>query len=87
MKHPAAEPRKARQAVISERDQLWASLRALRPEIERLGAGDWEASERQKQIVTLLARIVAAWEAAGMTAVESRVMSLGGGLVMSGVKR
>jgi len=34
-----------------------------------------------------LARIVAAWEAAGMTAVESRVMSLGGGLVMSGVKR
>jgi len=34
-----------------------------------------------------LARIAAAWKAAGMTNVESRVMSLGGGLVMSGVKR
>lgn len=34
-----------------------------------------------------LVRIAAAWEAAGMTNVESRVMSLGGGLVMSGVKR
>jgi hypothetical protein len=31
---------------IAERDQLWASLRALRPEIERLAAGQWDASER-----------------------------------------
>jgi len=31
----------------SERDQLWARLRALRPEIDRLAAGqfgDWKAS-------------------------------------------
>ncbi|HET9410667.1 MAG TPA: class I SAM-dependent methyltransferase [Candidatus Dormibacteraeota bacterium] len=34
-----------------------------------------------------LARIAGAWEAAGMVGVESRVMSLGGGLVMWGVKR
>lgn len=33
------------------------------------------------------ARIARAWEAAGMTSVEWRVMSLGGGLVMWGVKR
>jgi hypothetical protein len=45
---------------ISERDQFWASLRALRPEIDRLAAGDWESSERQRQIVVLLARIVGA---------------------------
>jgi hypothetical protein len=44
----------------SERDQLWASLRALRPEIERLAAADFDASDRQRQIVVLLARIVAA---------------------------
>lgn len=52
------EPERAQE--ISERDQLWASLRALRPEIDRLGAGDWDGSDRQKQVVTLLARIVAA---------------------------
>jgi hypothetical protein len=45
---------------ISDRDQLWASLRSLRPEIERLAAGDWDDSERQRQVITLLARIVAA---------------------------
>jgi hypothetical protein len=52
------EPDRAQE--ISERDQLWASLRALRPEIDRLAAGDWESSERQRQIVTLVARIVVA---------------------------
>ncbi|HEY7310450.1 MAG TPA: hypothetical protein VH643_13885 [Gemmataceae bacterium] len=44
----------------SERDQLWASLRTLRPEIDRLAAGEFDSSPRQKQILTLLARIVAA---------------------------
>jgi demethylmenaquinone methyltransferase/2-methoxy-6-polyprenyl-1,4-benzoquinol methylase len=34
-----------------------------------------------------LARIAAAWEAAGMAEVQWRVMSLGGGLVMWGTKR
>jgi hypothetical protein len=45
---------------ISERDQLWASLRGLRPEIERLAAGQHDASERQQQLLTILARIVLA---------------------------
>ena len=44
---------------ISERDQLWASLRALRPEIEIMAAGHFDSSERQQRLVTLIARIVA----------------------------
>jgi hypothetical protein len=44
----------------AERDQLWASLRALKPEIERLAAGEFDGSERQRQLVIVLARIVAA---------------------------
>jgi hypothetical protein len=44
----------------SERDQLWASLRALRPEIDLLAAGQLDASDRQRQIISVLARIVAA---------------------------
>jgi energy-converting hydrogenase A subunit M len=45
---------------ISERDQLWASLRGLHEEIERLAAGQLDDSERQRQLTVLLARIVAA---------------------------
>jgi hypothetical protein len=45
---------------IAERDQLWASLRDLRPEIDRLAGGNFEASNREVQIIQLLARIVAA---------------------------
>jgi hypothetical protein len=52
------DPNAARES--SERDQLWASLRTLRPEIDRLAAGEYDDSERQRQIVVLLARIVAA---------------------------
>jgi hypothetical protein len=44
----------------SDREQLWTSLRALRPEIDRLATGLFDSSDRQKQIVSLLARIVAA---------------------------
>ena len=45
---------------IAARDQLWASLRALRSEIDRLAAGELEPSERERRVVVLLARIVAA---------------------------
>lgn len=46
---------------ISERDQLWASLRALRPEIDLLAAGQpGLTEERERQLVLLLARVVAA---------------------------
>jgi hypothetical protein len=46
------------QSEISERDQLWASLRSLLPDIEVLAAGKFDFSERQQQIVTILARII-----------------------------
>lgn len=45
---------------ISERDQLWASLRGLRSEIERLATGEWDGGDRQQQLLVLLARIVLA---------------------------
>jgi hypothetical protein len=45
---------------IAERDQLWASLRGLRSEINRLAAGEFDGSDRQRQMVLLIARIVAA---------------------------
>lgn len=45
---------------ISQRDQLWASLRLLRPEIDELAAGAYDGSERQQKIITVLARVVAA---------------------------
>jgi hypothetical protein len=52
------DPERVRE--IAERDQLWASLRVLRPEIDRLAAGQFDASERQTQMVRLLAQVVAA---------------------------
>lgn len=44
----------------SERDQLWASLRALRDEINNLAAGAPVQTERQRQLVMVLAKITAA---------------------------
>ncbi len=52
------DPEQAQES--SERDQLWASLRALRPEIDRLAAGQFDSTDRQRQIITVLARIVVA---------------------------
>jgi hypothetical protein len=52
------DPERAQE--IAERDQLWASLRVLRPEIDRLAAGEWDESDRQRQVIEVLARIVAA---------------------------
>ncbi len=52
------DPEQAQES--SDRDQLWASLRVLRPEIDRLAAGQFDDSPRQKQIVSVLARIIAA---------------------------
>lgn len=48
----------SQQQEISERDQLWASLRALRTDIEHLAAGGFDGSDRQRTIVGLLARII-----------------------------
>ena len=45
---------------VAERDQLWASLRVLLPEIERLAAGQWDDADRERQLVKVLAGVVAA---------------------------
>jgi hypothetical protein len=49
-----------RAQTIAARDQLWASLRVLAPEISRLAQGQNDGSERERQIVRLLARVVSA---------------------------
>jgi hypothetical protein len=46
--------------AVAARDQFWSSLRALLPEIENLGAGSFGGSERELQLIQLLARVVAA---------------------------
>ena len=43
---------------IAARDQLWASLRALMPEIKQLGEGRFGNTERELQLVQVLSRIV-----------------------------
>lgn len=45
---------------IAARDQFWASLRLLLTEIEQLGAGTFGNSERERQVIQLLARTVVA---------------------------
>jgi hypothetical protein len=42
------------------RGQVRASLRALRPKIDRLAAGQFDSSDRQRQLIPVLARIAAA---------------------------
>ncbi len=54
-----SEPNPDQIQAIAARDQLWASLRALLPEIERLSEGAFDGSPRQANLVQLLARIVA----------------------------
>jgi hypothetical protein len=44
--------------AIAARDQLWASLRPLLPEIEHLAQGHFDNSDRQRQMIQLIARIV-----------------------------
>jgi hypothetical protein len=46
--------------AIAARDQFWASLRVLLPEIEKLAAGQFDGSERERLLVQLLARVTVA---------------------------
>ncbi len=46
--------------ALAFRDQLWASLPALLPEIKRLAAADFDGSERQRQMIQVVARVVMA---------------------------
>src|SRR6266542_2993545 len=43
-----------------DRDHLWAGLRQLLPEVARLARGEFDGSERERQFVQLIARIVEA---------------------------
>lgn len=44
----------------SERDQLWASLRQLRPAIEALARGEFNGTEAEHTLVRVLSRIITA---------------------------
>ena len=46
--------------AIAARDQFWASLRVLLPEIEQLAAGSFQGSPRDRELAQLLARVVIA---------------------------
>jgi hypothetical protein len=46
--------------TIAARDQLWATLRQLVPEIVQLGEGRFENTDRERRLIQLLARIVEA---------------------------
>ena len=46
--------------ATAERDQLWASLRQLLPEIHELAQGQLQGADRERQLVQLIARIVEA---------------------------
>lgn len=46
--------------TVAARDQLWASLRPLLPEIKKLADGGFDGSARQQQIIVLMARILTA---------------------------
>ena len=52
------DPDKAQ--TIAARDQLWASVRLLLPEIHQLAEGLTDGSERERQVIQLLARVVSA---------------------------
>jgi hypothetical protein len=45
---------------IAYRDQAWAGLRRLLPEIEHLANGGFTGTEREKQLIQVLAGVVAA---------------------------
>ena len=45
---------------IADRDQLWAGLRVLRPQIEQLAGASEPLDSRDQQLAMLLARIVLA---------------------------
>ncbi len=52
------EPERAQESA--ERDQLWASLRQLRPAIEALGDGRLAETDQERQLIQLVVRIVLA---------------------------
>ena len=45
---------------LAQRDQFWASLAKLEPDIRRLADGEWDGNERDHELLRLLAKIVLA---------------------------
>jgi hypothetical protein len=54
------DPDADRLQALAQRDQLWASLRSLLPEIERMANEPADGSERERQLMRVLAGVVAA---------------------------
>jgi hypothetical protein len=48
-----------KQKEIAERDQLWATLRVLREDIDVLASGGFDGGERHRKIIGVLARVIA----------------------------
>jgi hypothetical protein len=46
--------------AVAYRDQLWASLPVLLPEINHLADGNFDGSDRERQLIQVLARVVTA---------------------------
>jgi len=46
--------------ATAARDQLWASLRQLLPDINELAQGLFQGTDRERQLIQLISRIVAA---------------------------
>ncbi len=46
--------------AIAARDQFWSTLRVLVPDIERLAQGQFDGSEREREVLQLLARVALA---------------------------
>jgi len=46
--------------ALAYRDQAWAGLRVLLPEIQKLAEGDYSGSDRERKLVQVLAGVVAA---------------------------
>ncbi len=46
--------------AMAYRDQAWAGMRTLLPEIEKLAQGQLDYSERERHLIRVLAGVVAA---------------------------
>lgn len=54
---PSATP-EAAPGAAELREPLWASLHLLRPEVEAIAQGAFTGTERERQVIQLLARVV-----------------------------
>lgn len=50
------EPDRAQETA--DRDQFWATIRILKPAIEKLAAGEFANTDTDRQVIQLIARVV-----------------------------